>query len=148
MYEQGQQLLRGVKSIPHPGFSHPGHTNDLMLIKLNRKVMETQNIKPINISSHLNFPKVLQCLNITVLNHERCQEAYPHQIDKTMFCAGDESGRDSCQGDSGGPVVCNGTLQGLVSWGDYPCAQPDKPGVYTNLCMFTKWIRDTIRANS
>ncbi|XP_059521878.1 kallikrein-5-like [Myotis daubentonii] len=168
VYEQGQQLLRGVKSIPHPGFSHPGHTNDLMLVKLNRKVMETQNIKPINISSHcpavgtsclvsgwgttsspqVNFPKVLQCLNITVLNHERCQEAYPHQIDKTMFCAGDEAGRDSCQGDSGGPVICNGTLQGLVSWGDFPCAQPDKPGVYTNLCMFTKWIRDTIRANS
>ncbi|CAK6437377.1 unnamed protein product [Pipistrellus nathusii] len=168
VYEQGQQLFRGVKAIPHPGFSRPGHTNDLMLIKLNRKIMESPNVKPINISSHcpavgtsclvsgwgttsspqVNFPKTLQCLNITVLNHERCKQAYPNQIDNTMFCAGDEAGRDSCQGDSGGPVVCNGTLQGLVSWGDFPCAQPDKPGVYTNLCMFTKWIRDTIHANS
>ncbi|KAM7059355.1 kallikrein-5-like [Molossus nigricans] len=167
-YEHGQQLFQGIKSIPHPGFSHPGHSNDLMLIKLNRRILDSQNVRPVNISSHcpsvgtsclvsgwgttsspqVNFPKVLQCLNITVLSHERCKEAYPGQIDATMFCAGDEAGRDSCQGDSGGPVVCNGTLQGLVSWGDFPCAQPNKPGVYTNLCKFTKWIQDTIRANS
>lgn len=52
------------------------------------------------------------------------------------------------QGDSGGPVVCNNTLQGLVSWGDFPCAKPNRPGVYTNLCRFTKWIHDTIQSNS
>ncbi|KAM9633436.1 kallikrein-5-like [Trichechus inunguis] len=165
VYEFGQRKLRGVKSIPHPGYSHPGHSNDLMLIKMSRKVYESQNIKPIRISSHcpsagtictvsgwgttsslhINFPKVLQCLNITVLSDKRCRKAYPGQIDHTMFCAGDEKGRDSCQGDSGGPVVCNGMLQGLVSWGHFPC---DSPGVYTNLCQFTKWIRDTIRKNS
>uniref|UniRef100_A0A452S8L5 Kallikrein related peptidase 5 n=1 Tax=Ursus americanus TaxID=9643 RepID=A0A452S8L5_URSAM len=88
--------------------------------------------------SVFKFPKVLQCLNITVLSTSRCRKAYPGQIDSTMFCAGDKAGRDSCQGDSGGPVVCNGSLQGLVSWGDFPCAQPNRPGVYTNLCQFTK----------
>ncbi|KAB1273706.1 Kallikrein-5 [Camelus dromedarius] len=133
-YESGQQLFRGIKSIPHPGYSHPSHSNDLMLIKLNRKI--------------LTFPKTLQCLNITVLSDNRCKEAYPNQIDATMFCAGDQAGRDSCQGDSGGPVVCNGSLQGLVSWGDFPCAQPNRPGVYTNLCRFTKWIKETIQSNS
>ncbi|XP_004767226.1 kallikrein-5 [Mustela nigripes] len=168
VYETGQQLFKGIKSIPHPGYSHPGHSNDLMLIKLNRKIRETQAVKPINISPHcptagtsclvsgwgttssphVKFPKVLQCLNITVLSADRCRKAYPGQIDSTMFCAGDEAGRDSCQGDSGGPVVCNGSLQGLVSWGDFPCAQPNRPGVYTNLCQFTKWIKDTIQSNS
>ncbi|XP_046935305.1 kallikrein-5 [Lynx rufus] len=168
VYESGQQMFQGIKTIPHPGYSHPGHSNDLMLIKLNRRIRETQYVKPINISSRcpsagtrclvsgwgttsspsIKFPKVLQCLNITVLSIDRCKEAYPRQIDSTMFCAGDKAGRDSCQGDSGGPVVCNGSLQGLVSWGDFPCAQPDRPGVYTNLCRFTKWIQDTIRSNS
>ncbi|XP_008542708.1 kallikrein-5 [Equus przewalskii] len=168
IYESGQQMFQGIKAIPHPGYSHPSHSNDLMLIKLNRRIRETQGVKPISIASQcptagtsclvsgwgttsspqLSFPKVLQCLNITVLSDDRCRKAYPEQIDETMFCAGDESGRDSCQGDSGGPVVCNGSLQGLVSWGDSPCAQPNRPGVYTNLCRFTKWIQDTIRSNS
>ncbi|XP_023380579.1 kallikrein-5 [Pteropus vampyrus] len=117
VYESGQQLFRGVKTIPHPGYSHPRHTNDLMLIKLNRRIHETQDVKPINISSRCpsagtsclvsgwgttsspqeNFPSELQCLNITVLSTKKCKEAYPGQIDATMFCAGDEAGRDSCQ---------------------------------------------------
>uniref|UniRef100_A0A8C6DDA4 tissue kallikrein n=1 Tax=Moschus moschiferus TaxID=68415 RepID=A0A8C6DDA4_MOSMO len=168
MYESGQQLFQGVKSIAHPGYSHPGHSNDLMLIKLNKRIRETPYVRPINIASHcpsagtsclvsgwgttsspqVTFPKALQCLNITVLSDDQCKKAYPNQIDNTMFCAGDQAGRDSCQGDSGGPVVCNGSLQGLVSWGDFPCAQPNRPGVYTNLCRFTKWIQDTIKSNS
>ncbi|XP_043755879.1 kallikrein-5 [Cervus elaphus] len=168
MYESGQQLFQGIKSIAHPGYSHPGHSNDLMLIKLNKRIRETPYVRPINIASccpsagtsclvsgwgttsspQVTFPKALQCLNITVLSDDQCKKAYPNQIDNTMFCAGDQAGRDSCQGDSGGPVVCNGSLQGLVSWGDFPCAQPNRPGVYTNLCQFTKWIQDTIKSNS
>ncbi|KAL1769341.1 kallikrein-5 [Sigmodon hispidus] len=165
VYESGQQMFQGIKSIPHPNYSHPGHSNDLMLIKMNRKISDSHSVKPIRIasdcpvqgtrckvsgwgttsSSHNNFPKVLQCLNVTVLNEERCKNAYPGQIDKTMFCAGDEAGRDSCQGDSGGPVVCNGQLQGLVSWGDFPCAQPNRPGVYTNLCSGSRVTLDLIK---
>uniref|UniRef100_A0A3P9B3J0 trypsin n=1 Tax=Maylandia zebra TaxID=106582 RepID=A0A3P9B3J0_9CICH len=78
----------------------------------------------------------LQCLNIPILSYSDCNNSYPGMITDSMFCAGYlEGGKDSCQGDSGGPVVCNGELQGIVSWG-YGCAERDHPGVYTKVKLY------------
>ncbi|NXB41554.1 TRY2 protein, partial [Eulacestoma nigropectus] len=93
-----------------------------------------------------NYPNTLQCLKAPILSATECSESYPGRITKNMVCAGFlEGGKDSCQGDSGGPMVCNGELQGIVSWG-FGCAQRDHPGVYTKVCNFVSWVQETIAA--
>uniref|UniRef100_A0A3B4TFP1 trypsin n=1 Tax=Seriola dumerili TaxID=41447 RepID=A0A3B4TFP1_SERDU len=86
----------------------------------------------------------LQCLDLPILSDKDCDNSIPGMITDAMFCAGYlEGGKDSCQGDSGGPVVCNGELQGVVSWG-YGCAEKNHPGVYAKVCIFNDWLERTM----
>ena len=62
-----------------------------------------------------------------------------------MFCAGYErGGRDACLGDSGGPMMCQREdgkwlLLGITSNGD-GCGRAGRPGVYTKVSNYLKWI--------
>ncbi|XP_069919691.1 kallikrein-13 isoform X2 [Oryctolagus cuniculus] len=147
--------------------THLNHDHDIMLLELEAPVQPTGHIRILPLSHdnclpagtcclvsgwgtttspQVSYPKTLQCANIQLRSDEECRQVYPGKITPNMLCAGtQEGGKDSCEGDSGGPLVCNGTLHGIISWGDFPCGQPNRPGVYTRVPQYVQWIRDTIR---
>ncbi|XP_053156086.1 trypsin I-P38-like isoform X2 [Hemicordylus capensis] len=162
-----EQYINSAKVIRHASYNSRTLDNDIMLIKLATQATLNTRVKAIalptscvstgtqclisgwgnTLSSGSNSPDLLQCLQAPVLSSSQCSNAYPGQITKNMICVGFlEGGKDSCQGDSGGPVVCNGQLQGIVSWG-IGCAQRGNPGVYTKVCNYVSWIQSTINSN-
>ncbi|KAM8735189.1 trypsin-2-like [Acanthopagrus schlegelii] len=162
MNEGTEQFIRSSRVIRHPKYSSYNINNDIMLIKLSEPATLNQYVQPValptkcapagtmckvsgwgNTMSSVSGDQ-LQCLDIPILSTSDCENSYPGMITDAMFCAGYlEGGKDSCQGDSGGPVVCNGELQGVVSWG-YGCAERDHPGVYAKVCLFNDWLETTM----
>ncbi|KAM6154430.1 kallikrein-4-like [Erethizon dorsatum] len=162
--EPGSQMIEANFSVQHPTYNTPWKASDLMLIKLSKPVVESNTIRTIRIASQCpkpgtrclvsgwgqlyggQDPRTLQCLLVPVVSEQSCRAVFQALYHPSMFCAGGQGLRDTCRGDSGGPLVCKGILQGLVSWGFPPCAQPGVPGVYTNLCKFKRWIEKIIQS--
>uniref|UniRef100_A0A3Q4B2V5 trypsin n=1 Tax=Mola mola TaxID=94237 RepID=A0A3Q4B2V5_MOLML len=149
-YSEGtEQFISSSRVIRHPRYSSYNIDNDIMLIKLKKPATLNQHVQPValpisgwgNTMSSTDDGDKLQCLDLPILSDHDCKNSYPGMITDAMFCAGYlEGGKDSCQGDSGGPVVCNGELQGVVSWG-YGCAERDHPGVYAKVI---NWLESTM----
>ncbi|KAG3277333.1 cationic trypsin-3-like [Ictidomys tridecemlineatus] len=165
--EGDEQFIQAAKIIQHPNFHKDTLNNDIMLIKLASPATFSARVSTVSLptscpstgtqclvsgwgntlSFGVKYPSLLQCLDAPVLSDTACHNSYPGKVTDNMFCLGFlEGGKDSCQGDSGGPVVCNGELQGIVSWG-LGCALKGKPGVYTKVCNYLDWIQETIAAN-
>ncbi|XP_053547768.1 trypsin-like [Bombina bombina] len=165
--EGTEQFINSAKVIRHASYNSRTLDNDIMLIKLASAATLNSYVKAValpsgcaaagtsclisgwgnTLSSGTNYPDLLQCVSAPILTTAQCTGAYPGEITNNMICFGYlEGGKDACQGDSGGPVVCNGQLQGIVSWG-YGCALRNYPGVYTKVCNYVSWIQNTIAAN-
>ncbi|XP_040389995.1 LOW QUALITY PROTEIN: transmembrane protease serine 5 [Cygnus olor] len=93
--------------------------------------------------------ETLQEALIPLISTRRCNSScmYKGELTARMLCAGYPQGKiDACQGDSGGPLVCQDELTwrlvGVVSWGQ-GCAEPNHPGVYTNVAQLLPWIYRT-----
>ncbi|KAM6288882.1 anionic trypsin-2-like [Aegotheles albertisi] len=166
--EGTEQDRVGVTAIRHPAFDPLTLDNDLMLVKLNQPIRRGPAIRPLPLprscapprsrclvsgwgtvtTPKVTLPQHLICADVTLVPAAACRRAYPRRITPNMLCAGvGQDGADSCQGDSGGPLSCNGTLQGIVSWGLRTCALPGHPGVYTRICNYVGWIRTTMERN-
>ncbi|MXQ93055.1 hypothetical protein E5288_WYG017662 [Bos mutus] len=148
--------------------------HDLMLLKLGRPVVPGPRVRPLrlpfrctqpgdqcqiagwattssrrgkSLGSQVKYNKGLSCSRVTILSPKECEVFYPGVITSNMMCAGLDQGQDPCQSDSGGPLVCDETLQGILSWGVYPCGSAQHPAVYTQICKYRSWIEKTIRSN-
>ncbi|XP_066837492.1 transmembrane protease serine 5 [Anser cygnoides] len=93
--------------------------------------------------------ETLQEALVPLISTRRCNSScmYKGELTARMLCAGYPQGKiDACQGDSGGPLVCQDELTwrlvGVVSWGQ-GCAEPNHPGVYTNVAQLLPWIYRT-----
>jgi len=91
----------------------------------------------------------LNQVKLPIVDHAWCSSIYPGQIFDSTLCAGYvEGGKDTCQGDSGGPLSCfmeaGRWFQGGVTSMGPGCAEPNKPGIYTNVAFYYQFINTII----
>jgi secreted trypsin-like serine protease len=81
----------------------------------------------------------MQEAGVPIWGDERAENAIGAGFVKPLMVGAGRPDADSCVGDSGGPLfdrIENGTIPkliGITSFGAYPCAQADTPGVYTEM---------------
>jgi hypothetical protein len=85
------------------------------------------------------YADTLRVAQVPMLSDDDCRGDYPGFDGSLMLCAGSAT-YDACFGDSGGPLTLPASatsptdrLVGVVSFGGARCADPDHPGVYTEL---------------
>lgn len=127
-------------AINHPNYRL--YTNDISLIKTNRRIHFSERIKPIRISDRAVFegsealitgwgqdetgqmPLFLRYLRVQVINNDLCAKShmpeYSIHIHNTTICTIGTRNTGLCFADSGGPLVHNRRLIGIISWG-IPC---------------------------
>ncbi|KAL7864195.1 hypothetical protein AOLI_G00156150 [Acnodon oligacanthus] len=160
--EDGYEQVYNVSRIVlNPTYNPKTYNGDIMLLKLSRPVLLNTYVQPAPLPDADAAPldssmtctvsgwgvtriysfylsPVLRAVDVDFIPN--CQIFYGMRVNDNMICAGSRfGGKDSCQGDSGGPLICNGNLEGIVSWG-IGCANPYYPGVYTRVRSYVKWI--------
>uniref|UniRef100_A0A8C0BKB6 Peptidase S1 domain-containing protein n=1 Tax=Buteo japonicus TaxID=224669 RepID=A0A8C0BKB6_9AVES len=162
-----EQWRYSAKVFKYPRYNETTKDGDLMLIKFLLPVHVNKQVKPLPLANRCPVPgetcqisgwgsttspegtkPLIWGPRYPTPGSRQCRRIYSDSITANMVCAGESRSRaDSCQGDSGGPLMCDGRLQGIVSWGPGICGDPKKPGVYVNLCKYTRWLQDTMRRN-
>ncbi|OCT71188.1 hypothetical protein XELAEV_18034165mg [Xenopus laevis] len=127
--EGPEQFIQSAKVLVHPHYDAFVLDNDIMLIRLSKPARINSRVRTISLPT-----------NCAAAGTDCLISGWGNTLSVGGFL---EGGKDACQGDSGGPMVCNGELQGVVSWGE-GCAQMGYPGVYTKVCNYVDWIGQNI----
>ncbi|XP_015419159.1 PREDICTED: kallikrein-7 [Myotis davidii] len=165
------QRIRATESFIHPWYINDTYYHDIMLVKLSSPATLSPTVRTIDLPSSCKGRGTsctvsgwgfttgdaaatnssdLMCSNVNIISYRKCKRSYWILLKKYMLCAAPppDGFSNSCKGDSGSPLICEGSLQGLVSSGYFPCTPPFEPVIYTRLCMYRKWVYKTIKANS
>ncbi len=158
--------------VPHPLFNAQTYQNDLLIIKLNKRLTQ---VTPVQLNSDSSVPadgtvetligfgttsegaqtsSVLRKVKLRAVSFKNCALAYGgSQIVNSLMTCSYFDGKDACQGDSGGPLLITedtaaSDLQvGIISFG-HGCAQANIPGVNTRVSTYYAWIQSKICALS
>ncbi|XP_067415647.1 granzyme M [Emydura macquarii macquarii] len=164
-----EQIFNIQQRLPYPSYSRETMADDIMLLKLDRKVAKNKRTKVIplpkkpgpgtlcsvagwGIVSQESKPSpVLRELNVKVMDARMCNNSrfWDGQLTSTMMCIeGVEKGSAPCKGDSGGPVVCGkrAEIAGVISFTGKRCSDVFKPSVATAVFKYKKWIQKNVRS--
>ncbi|XP_047595040.1 granzyme H-like isoform X2 [Lutra lutra] len=161
--ERTQQVIPVKTAIPHPDYKQ-NFSNDIMLLKLERKAKQTAAVKPLCLPKSKNpvrpgqmcsvsgwgrvsmttLATTLQEVSLEVQKDATCASLFPHYYSgATQICVGDpEEMKTAFKGDSGGPLVCNNMVQGIFSYGKH---NGTPPGVFMKVSHFLPWIKRTMK---
>ncbi|XP_050999334.1 granzyme E-like [Acomys russatus] len=158
--EQTQQIIRVTRAIPHPDYNPKEDSNDIMLLKLERRARRTRAVRLIKLPTHnvhvttgdvchvagwgsksfksFSITDLLQEAELVIAKDEECKKCFRHYSNTTQICAGDPKKEQlAFKGDSGGPLVCDNRALGVVS---YAKSKKISPVVFTKVAHFLPWI--------
>uniref|UniRef100_A0A1A8L0C1 Vitamin K-dependent protein C n=1 Tax=Nothobranchius pienaari TaxID=704102 RepID=A0A1A8L0C1_9TELE len=161
--------LEVSEAFKHPNYNSETVDNDIALLRLRTPAPFSKYILPVCLPSRAmaervlhqsgtvtvvtgwgrddtgKYSSALNVIKVPLVDHSNCsRQMFPHQLSNNVLCAGILGERiDACEGDSGGPMVTlyqnTWFLVGLVSWGE-GCGIKDKPGIYTKVSNYNRWI--------
>ncbi|XP_070360265.1 granzyme B-like isoform X1 [Equus asinus] len=164
--EKTQQVITVRQSIRHPDYNPKNFSNDIMLLKLERRAKLSAAVWPLSLprgktqvrpgevcsvagwgqlAPKGRFPDTLQEVELTVQQDEVCKSYFRNYYNSTtQLCVGDPKvKKSSFQGDSGGPLICENGLQGIVSYG---LDNGSPPRAFTKVSSFLPWIKKTMKS--
>lgn len=160
------------KKHKHPSFKEAKYGNDIMLLKLSKKLKLSKAMKTVKILSKdkpvkpntkcivagwgktekQNVVNDLLVTDVSTVNFTVCQKMWNEvnvKLPNNIFCAGGFNTKSgACQGDSGGPLVCSGVALGIVSFNMGRCDYPNVPNIYTQISKFSPWIKKVINGGA
>ncbi|XP_078360339.1 CUB and peptidase domain-containing protein 1-like [Oculina patagonica] len=172
--EDTTQEFSVAKVVIHPQYNPISFDNDIALIKLDGKAVLGPGVGlvclgddafhlPLDDLNHQcllsgwgdlqsggNEPDTLQEVMVPLVSKSVCSNAYDEDdLYDSMLCAEfEEGGKGSCDNDSGGPLACQYDgkyyIEGVTSWGNGGCADPNAYGVYAKVRHLRGFIDSTI----